>query len=103
MRIEFLSFADCPQAPILRQRLDEALRALGVTATPDTLDLEQLCQAGDRRSGFGSPTILVDGNDLFGMESPLVAERPACRLYHPTVPSIETLIERLRERITESR
>jgi len=103
MVVEFLSFKGCPHAPILRQRLDEAFRALGVTVTPFAIDLDHLSQANDRRSGFGSPTILVDGLDLFGMESPSVAADPACRLYRPALPSSADVIERLRERMSGSR
>jgi hypothetical protein len=103
MVIEFVSFEGCPHAPALRQRLDEALQELGVTDTPIEVNLERLYQAHDPRSGFGSPTILVDGLDLFGMESPSVAEDPACRLYRPALPSTADVIEKLRERISESR
>ena len=99
MSIEFLSFEGCPHAPMLRQRLVEALQMLGVSVTPRSIDLEHLCHAGDRRSGFGSPTILVDGVDLFGMESPSGALDPACRLYSPALPSTADVIERLRVRI----
>jgi hypothetical protein len=94
--IEFLSFQGCPHAPILRQRLVEALQELGVTATPRAIDLEELCRAGDPRSGFGSPTILVDGRDLLGMEFPSVAQDAACRLYQPALPSTADIIGRLR-------
>ncbi len=47
----------------------------------------------------GPATILVDGIDLFGMEFPSIAGQPACRLYPPTIPSVDALLERLRERI----
>ena len=103
MVIEFLSFAGCPHAPILRQRLDEALQALGVIVTPVPIDLEQLSQANDRRSGFGSPTILVDGSDLFGMATPSAGTDPACRLYRPALPSLADVIERLQGRMLRSR
>jgi len=101
--IEFLSFEGCPHASILRQRLVEALQALGVTVTPRAIDLEHLSHTGDRRSGFGSPTILVNGLDLFGMESPSVPQDPACRLYKPALPSTADVIERMRVRMAESR
>ncbi|MDP2885827.1 MAG: hypothetical protein Q8P51_12490 [Ignavibacteria bacterium] len=103
MVIEFLSFEGCPHAPVLRQSLEEALQDLGVTDTPLAVDLERLYQSNDPRSGFGSPTILVDGLDLFGRESPLAAEDPACRLYRPALPSTADIIERLRERISPPR
>jgi hypothetical protein len=103
MVIEFLSFAGCPHAPILRRRLDDALQALGVPVAPVAVDLNALSQAQDPRSGFGSPTILVDGLDLFGMESPAVSEEPACRLYRSALPSTADVIVKLRERLSESR
>ena len=103
MLIEFLSFEGCPHAPILRQRLDEALQELGwLTLTPFPLDLEQLFQAKDCRSGFGSPTILVDGVDLFGAQTPLAMGDPACRIYRPNLPTSADLIARLRQRTARS-
>ena len=102
MLVEFLSFEGCPHAPILRQRLDEALQELGLTLTPFPLDLEQLLQAKDCRSGFGSPTILVDGVDLFGAQTPLAVGDPACRLYRPNLPTSADLIARLRQRMASS-
>jgi len=102
MLIEFLSFEGCPHAPILRQRLDEALQELGLTLTPFPLDLEQLFQAKDPRSGFGSPTILVDGVDLFGAQTPLAVGDPACRIYRPALPSTADVIEKLRDGISGS-
>jgi hypothetical protein len=103
MVVEFLSFQGCPHAPILRRRLDEALQALGVAVTPIPTDLEHLCQANDHRSGFGSPTILVDGVDLFGMECPSATVDPACRLYRPALPSTADVMGGLRGRMSGSR
>jgi len=100
--VEFLSFEGCPHAPVLRQRLDEALHAIGVTATPLAIDLHLLRQADDARSGFGSPTILVGGRDLFNMATPSHAQDPACRLYRPSLPTTAELIEKLREGISDS-
>lgn len=94
--IEFLSFEGCPHSPALRRRLDEALEALGANATVVAVDLTALARAHDPRSGFGSPTILVNGQDLFGMASPVVAEDPSCRLYRPALPALAEIIDRLR-------
>jgi hypothetical protein len=102
MLIEFLSFEGCPHAPILRQRLDEALQELGVEVTPIAIDIEHLFQAKDPRSGFGSPTILVDGVDLFGAQTPLAVGDPACRIYRPALPSTADVIEKLRDGISGS-
>ena len=102
MLVEFLSFEGCPHAPILRQRLDEALQELGVKVTPVAIDLEQLFHAKDPRSGYGSPTILVDGRDLFGAQTPSAVGDPACRLYRPALPSTADVMEKLRDRISGS-
>jgi hypothetical protein len=102
MVIEFLSFEGCPHSPILHQRLDEALQELGVKVTPVAIDLEQLFQVKDRRSAYGSPTILVDGRDLFGAQTPLAVGDPACRLYRPNLPTSADLIARLRQRMASS-
>jgi hypothetical protein len=100
--IEFLSFEGCPHAPVLRQRLDEALQALGMTVTPVLMDLLSLCEASDLRSGFGSPTILVNGRDLFGMDCPPLLQDPACRIYRPVLPSTTDVLEKLRDRLSDS-
>jgi hypothetical protein len=99
--IEFLSFAGCPHAPVLRQRLDEALAGLALTVTPIPIDLVSLCQEKDLRAGFGSPTILVNGHDLFGMDPPSCMQDPACRIYRPGLPSTAEVLAQLKSRMSE--
>jgi len=59
--VDFLGFEGCPNTPELRKRLVEA----EPTAVIDDVDLMSLSD-GDPRLGWGAPTILVDGCDLFG-------------------------------------
>ena len=65
MHISFLTRPRCPNSPLLKARLLNALKELGVEATVSLVDVSTL-PAYDPRTGYGTPTILVDGTDLFG-------------------------------------
>jgi hypothetical protein len=84
----------CPSLPVIRQRLRHALDAIGC-ATVDIRIRQVRTDAEAAALGFtGSPTILIDGNDLFAQ--PDAAVGLSCRLYrcaHGTTgsPSIEEL------------
>ena len=84
MRIELLGFPACPNTPAMRANLRAALspRELAVL---DEINQEAL-PASDPRRGWPTPTILVEGRDLFGMPAP---RTPAmgCRIYPGGVPS----------------
>ena len=60
--VEFLGFEGCPNTPELRSRLVEADSNLEII----DVNLMSLNE-GDPRLGWGAPTILVDGEDLFGL------------------------------------
>ena len=77
MKIQLLSFPGCPHVSESRQRLHRVLASLGVVGHIEEVDLTAT-QTPDHVRGWGSPTVLVDGEDI--------AERPAaapgsCRLY----------------------
>jgi hypothetical protein len=84
----------CPSVPVIRQRLRHALDAIGC-AEVDIRFRQVRTDAEAHALGFtGSPTILVDGNDLFGQPDAVVGL--SCRLYrcaHGTTgsPRIEQL------------
>lgn len=61
----------CPHTGIMRERLDAALQSLGWTTTFRVVDIGDLPEA-DPRGGYGSPTILCHGEDLFGLPRPSV-------------------------------
>ncbi len=80
MRVELLVVADCPQEALAYARLRHALDETGhldtsvetITVTTDT--------ARDLPAFAGSPTIVIDGADLFSeLASPGLELR--CRLY----------------------
>ncbi|MGA5148184.1 organomercurial lyase [Streptomyces griseoincarnatus] len=92
MRITVLTVPDCPNAPLVRERITAALD--GRQADLELIEVRQEAEAA-RWGMTGSPTVLVDGVDPF-----VVAGAPAsvsCRLYRDEegraggAPSIEAL------------
>ncbi|MGW6908887.1 organomercurial lyase [Streptomyces sp. NPDC054940] len=77
MRIALLTVPDCPNAPLARERIDEALdgRAAEVEAVEVT-DETQAAVLGMT----GSPTVLIDGADPFAVPGGAAAS-VSCRLY----------------------
>ena len=68
----FLTRAGCPGSPQMLEGLKAALATRGVTLEPESLDLGDLAP-DDPRTGYGTPTILVDGHDLFGRSQPVAS------------------------------
>ena len=99
-RLELLSFPGCPTATVLRANLTEATAQLGLlTCRIEPVNLAEL-EAGDPRRGWGSPTILVDGVDLFGEARP-ADEGMSCRIYPDgETPTTEQITARLETRLT---
>lgn len=92
MTIEFLGFDGCPNTPLLMQRLREAAPRRHI----EEIDLMQL-ETGDPRLGWGAPTILVNGTDLFG-SAPSQGGSVSCRNWNsglPNVQEIKTALTRL--------
>jgi hypothetical protein len=59
----------CANTDKMRDHLDAALRSLHRPATYRVIDLDAL-PPSDPRRGYGTPTILRDGKDLFGRSEP---------------------------------
>ncbi|MEX2217548.1 MAG: hypothetical protein WD749_02215 [Phycisphaerales bacterium] len=97
LRVELLGFPGCPNSPVMRDRLRAALASLSMDARVTELNLEALPD-GDPRRGYGSPTVLVNGRDLFGMPVP-TSTSIGCRTYDDGVPSADQLASRLRETV----
>jgi hypothetical protein len=64
-----LTRRECANTDAMRDRLDAALRSLHRPATYRVVDID-LLEPSDPRRGYGTPTILHDGKDLFGMPAP---------------------------------
>lgn len=65
----FLTSQDCPNAAVMRARLDEALERMGRPPDYMVVDLTTLSET-DARRAYPSPTVLYAGRDLFGMPEP---------------------------------
>lgn len=76
VRITVLAVPDCPNAPVLRQRIKDALaghaRAVEFVEVPDEA-------TAARWHMTGSPTLLLDGVDPFA--APGATPSLSCRLY----------------------
>lgn len=94
VRIDILYVTDCPNLAAARARVHEALQDAGLSAVVE--EVEIVTEADARRFGMhGSPTILIDGQDPFGL-----ADEPSltCRLYRTAdavegAPTVAALVE----------
>jgi hypothetical protein len=75
--VELLYFPDCPNLPAARQQLRRALDELG--RRPEWIERDVTApDAPEHVRGHGSPTILVDGKDVTGVEP---GNGSSCRVY----------------------
>ena len=97
MRIQLLSHPGCPNASAAREQILKACVIAGVAAEIEEIDTMSEATPEQLR-GWGSPTVLIDGEDLVG-ESP--SGRASCRLYRggdgessgaPTVSLLVTVL-----------
>src|SRR5687768_2883044 len=72
----FVTRAGCVQTDLMRDRFDAALKTLGLGPDYELIDADTLA-ASDPRGGYGTPTILHNGRDLFDMPEPSVPHPPA--------------------------
>jgi len=72
MSIVFLGSATCPHTPAMFENLAAALEKKGLRPAVETIDVSTLPD-DDPRLGYGVPTVLVNGRDLFGLPAPLPA------------------------------
>jgi hypothetical protein len=99
VEVEVVYFEGCPSWRVARERLVQALTQLG--RTDASVSLVRVSTAGDAAAaGFaGSPTIRVDGRDLFPAAA-VVTDALACRVYStsrgpagvPTVADMVTVL-----------
>lgn len=98
MELTVLAVPDCPNAPLLEQRLAEALAGRPAV----TLERRVIADASEasRWGMHGSPTLLVNGRDPFAQ--PGAGAVMACRMYRnengrlegsPTVGALRRALE----------
>ena len=101
MRVSVLYFAGCPNWRAAGERLREALDQVGLTDTGIELVPVETESAAVGVGFAGSPTFVVDGEDLFG--PPATAAGLTCRVYATSaglagVPEVTDMVAALRER-----
>jgi len=67
--VTFLTREGCPKSPAMYANLRAALATHDWAGDPVVVDIGELPE-DDPRTGFGTPTVLVDGVDLFGLRTP---------------------------------
>ena len=98
MKVEFIWDEDCPNIDRARTHLMRALSKADAPANWQEWDREDP-EAPDYVRRYGSPTILVDGQDVGGQRED--AHGHCCRVYEDAdgqiagVPSVDTIAEHL--------
>ena len=101
MRIQLLSHPGCPNASAARELLLEAFVIAGVAAAIEEIDTTAEATPEGLR-GWGSPTVLIDGEDVAGASPTCGA---SCRLYRGAdgepsgAPSVSLLVTFLKHRM----
>lgn len=67
--IEFLTRQGCVNTAIMQRNLDEAVSRLSRQVNYAVIDLDRL-PATDARRAYPTPTVLLGGNDIFGLPQP---------------------------------
>lgn len=101
MNVELIYFRECPNISLVRERLLQAFATASVT--PQWQEWERNDSASPVHArAYGSPTILVNGRDVTGME-PSGDDAGACRVHARALgtfdgaPSVDTIAAALRE------
>ena len=92
MKIQLLHFEGCPNVDAARTALREALAIDKVDVRVEEIDVEG-DDAPEWAQGWGSPTILIDGQDVMGQTRS--SESSCCRLYADGAPSIAAIRARI--------
>lgn len=104
--VELVYFEGCPNVPLARDRLAQAFAAAGLA--PQWREWERNDPASPVHvRAFGSPSILVNGRDVTGME-PSRDDVGACRVYSQQsgkfegAPAVDILVKALRAALVEA-
>lgn len=98
MKIHLLHFQGCPNVDAARSSLRDALAAEKLDIPVEEIDVEDQA-APEWAHGWGSPTILINGEDVAG-EQP--SSSCTCRLYAERALSVEVIRARLKAARTEA-
>jgi hypothetical protein len=68
-RLTLLTRVGCANTELFRSYLEEALLLPGTPSDYEVVDIRKLPEH-DTRRGYPTPTLLYDGQDIFGMNVP---------------------------------
>lgn len=90
--LEFHHFHGCPNGPKLLKNIKKAIEGI-----PDVKLVETIVDTDEKAKKLkfrGSPTLLINGNDLEGLEAP---ENPSltCRFYPKGLPTAEEIKQKI--------
>lgn len=92
--LEFQHFHGCPNGPKLLKNAEEAIKGL------DNVELiEVIVDTNEKANKYrfrGSPTILINGQDIEGLEPPK-SPSLTCRFYPKGLPSAEDIKKKIME------
>lgn len=100
LKLEFQYFEGCPNHIVMQNNISEAIKGL-----KDKIDLFKILvedEATAKQVGFrGSPTLLIDGEDINGMPAP---DHPklACRFYPNGIPSSNEIKKIILKKLNEN-
>jgi hypothetical protein len=95
---ELVVMAGCPNVPAFQSAVVHAMQRLGCQQGLVELDIHQLAKLGDTRAGYGSPTLLVQGADVFGATAS-GSLAPSCRFYPGGLPDADAVAAAITYRI----
>jgi len=87
LAIEVVGFAGCPHTVDMLERVRAAATGLGIHEQVAYVDQDQLDPTDSRRN-WPAPTVLVNGQDLFGLPTPR-SHAPGCRIYENGMPATD--------------
>jgi mercuric ion transport protein len=96
-QIELIFDADCPNVTLAREQLSQALAIVGLPQHWKEWSSDHP-ERPERARGYGSPTILVEGQDVSGAGQ--LDGTAGCRIYATTeglrgVPTIKAIVSAL--------
>ena len=95
VRLEFQYFEDCPNHDTLRKNMHLALQ--GIENDVELTEVQVVDADTAARLGFrGSPTLLINGEDVDGMPAPEETSL-SCRVYPNGIPSAKVIRRKVEE------
>jgi len=100
LNLEFQYFKGCPNHKKMSDNLEDAIKG-----SEDKIELTKVLVKDEetaKRVGFrGSPTLLIDGEDLEGIAAPRNASL-SCRFYPKGIPSSLSIKNKIQEKLNRS-